>query len=137
DAAARAAVRREAGRLEHFPHPGKLVPLTAIKTLRIGAIAMQLYDFLGRNAGVLRKIVDILRDAVSALPLIHQLRTGHVALVGFCLRNRPVDLAFSPPRFRANIGSTDKVLKVYRRHFRPESAWAAEIGNAAFRADAR
>ena len=76
------AGRHRAVALEHRAQIGDLVPCAAIEAGRVGRVAVQLDDFLGRHAGRLMQPVDILRDDGADLAAPHQRIDRAVAAIG-------------------------------------------------------
>ena len=130
------ARRHRAVALEGRAQIGDLVPLAAIETGRVGGVAVQLDDFLGRHAGGLVQPVDILRDDGAGLAAPHQRIDRAVAAIGLRAAEVILHREAAPPGLAPRLLGRQELVEIDRRHLRPDAAGAAEIGDAGLGADA-
>jgi hypothetical protein len=98
---------------------------------------VQLDDTFRRKAGGAMKVIDILGYHMRELAHQGKPRNRLMSAAGLGIAERVADDEIAPPGFHPPFLGSEVVGKLDRLEPCPEAAWRAEIGNAAFRRDAR
>jgi hypothetical protein len=105
------------------------------QALGIGAVAMQLDDLIGVEAGFLMKPIDILGDDRRHSPRRDKGREANVSQVRTCASIEIVHGEFPPPRLPACVRAMQEKLERDRLVAHPGAVWRAEVGDAALGRD--
>ena len=136
DVAAAGAIRRAlAVGLEFFAHPGQFVALGAVEADGVGGIAVQFDDILGRDAGGLMQIVDVLRHQRRHLAGAIEAGERPMAAARLRLGETLLHDEAPPPGFVAHLAARHEGVERDRLVLGPQAAGRAEIRNAAFGRD--
>ena len=99
----------------------------------MGRVSVDLDEGLGGLAGTLMQAVDVLGDQAGQPPLPRQIGQRPVASILLGAGEIGIHPEAPPPILQPRLLGCDELLVGDRCHPAPDSARAAEVGNAGFR----
>src|SRR5262249_31932574 len=129
--------RLSARRIEFLPDPGQFVAQVALQTQRMHVVAVQLDDMVGRDAGTLVEVVDVLRDNASRLTHPIDARKREMPAARSCSGEVLVHGEAATPSLVTHFLTGQKIVELNRFHSRPNASRGTKIRDAAFGRNAR